>query len=104
MDMYSVWTPNAMEIQEQGGCTKRRGSSKTTSEDETRRIRLLSVLAEKLYDLIDEEGPISTTEAAKRLSHADRTVRQAVKALKDNGLIKQTLSFKDARVKLYYVK
>lgn len=64
----------------------------------------MSALEAAVYELIETQGPISIKEAAAEIVYNTRTVRNAVRTLIDSGLVIQTLSLEDARVKLYYVK
>jgi len=54
--------------------------------------------------LLDEGGSMTHKDLVSRCSLAPRTIRYALKALKDEGLIQEKFNFQDARQVLYEKK
>ncbi|WP_223209030.1 MULTISPECIES: winged helix-turn-helix domain-containing protein [Pyrococcus] len=47
------------------------------------------------------EEPMSSKEIAKRTNLSERTVRYAIKLLKDSGIVKEVYLLQDARKRVY---
>ncbi|WP_286681402.1 winged helix-turn-helix domain-containing protein [Methanoculleus sp. DTU007] len=58
----------------------------------------------KILMLLEDGGALTHKELVRRSSLAPRTVRYALKRLKDNDMIVEKFNFRDARQTLYEYK
>ena len=58
----------------------------------------------KVYNVIIEEGPLSSKEIVARVSCSTRSVRYALKRLLDNEYVERRPCLQDMRQTLYFAK
>jgi predicted transcriptional regulator len=57
--------------------------------------------ARKIYTILQDGNPRTFKDMVKEAGIAPRTIRYAIKCLKDNGLIIEKFNFRDARQIIY---
>ncbi|MGF3499266.1 MAG: helix-turn-helix transcriptional regulator [Candidatus Methanosuratincola sp.] len=58
----------------------------------------------KVLEIIALEGPATQSDIRKKTSIPTRTVKYAIKSLRESGMIKEIPDWKDMRKKIYVVQ
>ena len=59
--------------------------------------------AQRVFDVIRDGGPLTSAELRERTGMAPRTIRFAVKRLRDDGLVDTRCSLRDCRTCYFFV-
>ncbi len=59
--------------------------------------------AKKIFEILNNEGPLTSGDLEKKCSYSDRTIRNALKRLINIGLVRKVANFSDMRTSLFHV-
>jgi DNA-binding transcriptional regulator GbsR (MarR family) len=60
--------------------------------------------AKKIFEILTQEGPLTSGDLEKRCTYSDRTIRNALKKLMRIGLVRKVANFSDMRTSLFHVE
>ncbi len=60
--------------------------------------------AKKIFEILRQEGPLTSGDLEKRCTYSDRTIRNALKKLMRIGLVRKVANFSDMRTSLFHVQ
>ncbi len=58
----------------------------------------------RIFEILRQEGPLTSGDLEKRCTYSDRTIRNALNRLIRIGLVKKVANFKDMRTSLFHVE
>lgn len=59
--------------------------------------------AKRIFEILTQDGPLTSGDIEKRCNYSDRTVRNALKKLISIGLVRKVANFTDMRTSLFHV-
>jgi DNA-binding MarR family transcriptional regulator len=59
--------------------------------------------AKRIFEILSQDGPLTSGDIEKRCNYSDRTVRNALKKLINIGLVRKVANFTDMRTSLFHV-
>ncbi|MFX0185816.1 MAG: MarR family transcriptional regulator [Candidatus Hodarchaeota archaeon] len=59
--------------------------------------------AKKVFEILSQEGPLTSGDIEERCAYSDRTIRNALKRLIRIGLVRKVANFNDMRTSLFHV-
>ena len=59
--------------------------------------------AQIVFEILSQEGPLTSGDLERKCSYSDRTIRNALKRLMKFGLVKKVANFSDMRTSLFKV-
>ena len=59
--------------------------------------------AKKIFEILSNEGPLTSGDIEKRCRYSDRTIRNALKRLINIGVVKKIANFSDMRTSLFHL-
>lgn len=60
--------------------------------------------AKRIFEILCQEGPLTSGDLEKRCTYSDRTIRNALKKLIGIGLVIKVANFSDMRTSLFHVQ
>ncbi|UCG03027.1 MAG: helix-turn-helix transcriptional regulator [Candidatus Heimdallarchaeota archaeon] len=60
--------------------------------------------AKRIFEILSQEGPLTSGDLEKRCTYSDRTIRNALKKLIGIGLVTKVANFSDMRTSLFHVQ
>ncbi|MHA1226869.1 MAG: hypothetical protein ACTSPV_09025 [Candidatus Hodarchaeales archaeon] len=58
--------------------------------------------AQVVFEILIQDGPLTSGELEKRCTYSDRTIRNALKRLIRIGLVKKVANFSDMRTSIFH--
>ena len=59
--------------------------------------------AQIIFEILRNEGPLTSGDIEARSKYSDRTVRNALKKLVNIGIVRKSINFNDMRTSLFHV-
>ena len=59
--------------------------------------------AKTIFEILSNEGPLTSGDIEKRCRYSDRTIRNALKRLINIGVVKKIANFSDMRTSLFHL-
>lgn len=60
--------------------------------------------AKRIFEILWQDGPLTSGDLEKRCTYSDRTIRNALKKLIKIGLVIKVANFSDMRTSLFHVQ
>ncbi len=60
--------------------------------------------AKRIFEILVQEGPLTSGDLEKKCTYSDRTIRNALKKLIGIGLVTKIANFSDMRTSLFHVQ
>ena len=58
--------------------------------------------AKRVYEILMNEGPLTSGDLENRCTYSDRTIRNALRRLMKIGLVRKVANFRDMRTSLFH--